>query len=364
MRWSLALLLVIAAPLVQAQDVGSATVIPIQVTGDDASRFTMVVLGDGYTAAEQAKFRAHLDRHLNILWSIEPFRSYRNYFNVYAVSIVSGESGIHCDPEVRERRTTPLMLQFGGGCTNINARGVTVRQGGQPVVQEYAQRATPAPDQILIIANSDTYGGIGGRIATTTGGNAISPLITPHELGHSLGGLTDEYTYSARGRAGDIYDRADEPAAIHMTLLTEDQMRTRPLKWWRWLGEPSESGGRIGRYEGGMGNTRGVWRPSKHSMMISLGYYFDQVSLERMTERIAERTGMIAAATSTDAPVGRRDTLWVTTAHPVYHRLDIAWTTGGRGVPTARNRPYLDLSSLELAAGEQVVTVTVIDDTP
>ena len=108
------------------QDAANATVVPIQITGDPSARFSLVVLGDGYTASEQAKFRAHLDKHLNILWSIEPFRSYRNYFNVYAVEIASTQSGIDCDPEIRQRRTTPLRLRFDGGCTNINARGVIV----------------------------------------------------------------------------------------------------------------------------------------------------------------------------------------------------------------------------------------------
>ena len=64
------------------QEVGSARVVPIQVTGDPEARFSMVVMGDGYTAAEMPRYREHLDKHLNILWSIEPFRSYRNYINV------------------------------------------------------------------------------------------------------------------------------------------------------------------------------------------------------------------------------------------------------------------------------------------
>ena len=306
----------LAIAAVADQEVRTPAVIPLQITGEPASRFALVVLGDGYTAAEQSKFRAHLDKHLNILWSIEPFRSYRSYFNVYGVEIVSGQSGIDCDPEIREPRTTPLQLQFGGGCTNVNARGVTVPQAAQSIVQQHAARATPDVDQILIIANSDSYGGIGGRLATTTGGNALSPLITPHELGHSLGGLIDEYTYGARGRPGGTYT-GGEPNAIHMTLLTETAMRDRQRKWWRWLGEPSEAGGVIGRFEGGSGHTKGIWRPSKHSMMISLGYYFDQVSRERITQRIAERTGLIASSTPIDAPVDRRDVLWIDPAHPV-----------------------------------------------
>jgi hypothetical protein len=357
------MLVSLALASARAQEVGSATVVPIQITGDPDSRFSLVVLGDGYTAAEQGKFRAHLDKHLNILWSLEPFRSYRNYFNVYAVEIISGESGIHCDPEVRQPRTTPLQLQFGGGCTNINARGVTVAQAAQARVREYATRATPNVDQILIIGNSDTYGGIGGRLATTTGGNALSPLITPHELGHSLGGLTDEYTYSARGREGGTYTGA-EPGSAHTTLLSELDMRERQRKWWLWLGEPSESGGVIGRFEGGSGNTKGIWRPSKHSMMISLGYYFDQVSREQMTRRISERTQLIAASTPTEQPVGRRDVLWVDTAHPVYHELRITWKVGEAVVAAANNRPLLDLSSAGLGGGEQTVSVTVVDPTP
>ncbi len=75
-------------------DPGDATVIPIQVTGDPAHRFNLVIVGDGYTAAEQAEFRAHVDKHLNVLWTIEPFKSYRSYVNVYAVSIVS--AGVRC----------------------------------------------------------------------------------------------------------------------------------------------------------------------------------------------------------------------------------------------------------------------------
>jgi len=353
--------LAIAAP--GAQEINTASVIPIQITGDPASRFALVVLGDGYTAAEQSRFRAHLDKHLNILWSIEPFRSYRSYFNVYGVEIVSGQSGIDCDPEIRERRTTPLQLQFGGGCTNRNARGVTVPQAAQAIVQQHATRATPNVDQILIIANSDTYGGIGGRFATTTGGNALSPLITPHELGHSLGGLADEYTYSARGKPGGTY-AGDEPNGIHTTLLTEAAMRDRQRKWWRWLGEPSEAGGLIGRFEGGSGHTKGIWRPSKHSMMISLGYYFDQVGRERLTQRIAERTGLIASSTPTDAPVDRRDVLWIDPAHPMYHELEITWKAGETVLPNPGNRPYLPLESAGLGPGERTVSVTVVDPTP
>jgi hypothetical protein len=375
-RVLMALAAALAVPALQARPqpaVGDATVVPIQVTGDPAKRFSMVVLGDGYTAAELPRFRQHVDKHLNILWSIEPFRSYRNYINVYAVEIVSGESGITCDPEVRERRNTPLGLEFGGGCTNRNARGITVGMGRQDAVRKYAAMATPAYDQILIIANTDTYGGIGGALATTSGGNSLGPLITPHELGHSLGRLGDEYTYSARGKAGGAYT-GGEPSSPHMTVMSIEDMLTKQAKWFRWLGEESESGGKIERYEGGSQRTTGIWRPSKHSMMISVGYYFDQVSRERMVQRISEQVELIADSTPTDTALSPiTDVIWIETPQPIYHELSVTWTVDGRPVgarPGAgalaaapQNLRHFSLDGHGVKLGS-IVTVTVVDPTP
>ena len=343
----------------QSQEVGSSRVVPIQVTGDPEARFSMVVMGDGYTAAEMPRYREHLDKHLNILWSIEPFRSYRNYINVYSVEIVSADSGVTCDPEVRQQKNTPLGLNFGGGCTNINARGITVAQGKQQAVRDYAAKATPHFDQILIIANTDTYGGIGGSLATTSGGNSLGPLITPHELGHSLGRLQDEYTYSARGKPGGPYT-GGEPNSGHMTIMSIEDMLTKQAKWYRWLGEESESGGKIGRYEGGSSRTTGIWRPSKHSMMISVGYYFDQPSRERMVQRISEQVKLIARASP--EPGGTLSTGWIETPQPVYHDLNVTWTVNDKVIESARNQRYLDLTPFKLPGGAKV-TATVVDPT-
>jgi len=336
-----------------------ARVVPVSVNGDPAARFVLVVMSDGYTAADLPKYRAHVDKHLNVLWSIEPFRSYRNYINVYSIEIESPDSGITCDPDAAgpKQKKTPLGAHFQGGCENPNARGVLVNQNA---AREYAKRATPHFDQILVITNTDTYGGIGGAVATTSGGNSLGVLITPHELGHSLGRLQDEYTYRERGVPGGPY-KGEEPASIHHTLLSEEQMRAGQKKWYRWLGDESESGGRIGRFEGGLYSTAGVWRPSKHSMMISIGYYFDQVSRERMVQRISEQVNLIAGGTPADRPVTHDEILRVETAHPNYHELEIGWAVDGKEADAARNARYLDLGKFPSA---REVTVTVTDPTP
>ena len=54
--------------------------------------------------------------------------------------------------------------------------------------------------QTLAIFNTFTYGGIGGTQATTSGGSPQGPLISTHELGHSLGQMADEYPYTSARR--------------------------------------------------------------------------------------------------------------------------------------------------------------------
>ncbi|WP_284750116.1 M64 family metallopeptidase [Amycolatopsis sp. RTGN1] len=363
-KWAglVAALLITAGVATPAQaEEPAATVTDVQVTGPVAQRFNLVVLGDGYTAAEQPKFFADVQRHVSTLWSLEPFKSYRSYFNVYAVSIASPESGVDCDSSLdAPRRDTPLNMGFWGGCNAASVqRLLTV---DDDAAQRYADRVpgtTRANRQILALANSGTYGGAGGTYATASGGNALSALISPHELGHSLGGLDDEYDYYARNVPGGAYE-GGEPDSIHHTVLTTRQMRDQHAKWYRWLGEPSESGGTIGRFEGGLYTQTGVWRPSRHSMMKTLGYAFDQVGRERMTQRISAKVPLIGGGTPAGT-LGADRVVWVRPMHPVSHRLDVTWTLDGAPLHGA---DALDLRQAHVKPGKHTLIAKVTDPTP
>jgi hypothetical protein len=339
----------------------AATVTDVQVTGPVAQRFNLVILGDGYTAAEQPKFFADVERHVETLWSLEPFKSYRSYFNVYAVSIASPESGVDCDPGLASpKKDTPLNMGFWGSCDAGSVqRLLTVDDAAAQRYADLVPGTTRANRQILALGNSETYGGAGGTYATASGGNALSALISPHELGHSLGGLDDEYDYYARAVPGGAYE-GGEPASIHHTLLTEQQMRDQHAKWWRWLGEPSESGGTIGRAEGGLYTQTGVWRPSAHSMMKTLGYAFDQVGRERMTQRISAKVPLLGGGTPAGT-IGADRVVWVRPMHPVSHRLDVTWTLDGRAL---RGSDSLDLRQAHVKPGKHTLTAKVTDPTP
>ena len=349
----------LATPAYAAEPATAVT--EVQVTGPVAQRFNLVVLGDGYTAAEQQKFFADVQRHVSTLWSLEPFKSYRSYFNVYAVSLASPESGVDCDPGLdAPKRNTPLNMGFWGGCNPQSVqRLLTVDDAAAQRYADLVPGTTQANRQILALGNSSTYGGAGGTYATASGGNALSALISPHELGHSLGGLDDEYDYYARNVPGGAYE-GGEPDSIHHTLLTEPQLRAQHAKWWRWLGEPSESGGTIGRFEGGLYTQTGVWRPSRHSMMKTLGYAFDQVGRERMTQRIAAKVPLVAGGTPAGT-IGADRVVWVRPMHPVGHRLDVTWKLDGVRLP---GRHAVDLRSAHVRPGRHTLTATVTDPTP
>ena len=176
--------------------------------------------------------------------------------------------------------------------------------------------------QTLAIFNTFTYGGIGGTQATTSGGSPQGPLISLHEIGHSLGTLADEYPYSSRDVVRPCYT-GGEPGSFHHTIHdSAAQMLAAQTKWWRWLGEESLSGGMIGLHEGGGTFPCGQRRPSEHSMMRWIGFDLDQIGLEHMVARVTgmRNSGQMNVQNTPRRHRGRGTrSLWLETGHPRFH---------------------------------------------
>ncbi|HEX9823550.1 MAG TPA: M64 family metallopeptidase, partial [Actinomycetota bacterium] len=378
-------------------------VIPWQITGPPAERLNLIILGDGYQCDQQSLFRGDVARNLAVMWATEPYKSYRNYMNVYAVEISSVHYGVRCDPDGRVRhpdgtirdtgeregpintKNTALRMIYQNGCSDPLARGTVY--GGAPVnCQDYAAYyANPADAcetgnqahnriidqfvvpvigiprtsqsvQTLAIFNTFTYGGIGGTQATTSGGSPQGPLISLHELGHSHGTMADEYPYSSRDVVRPCYT-GGEPGSFHHTIRTSTQdMIDTQFKWWRWIGEESLSGGVIGLHEGGNTYPCGVRRPSEHSIMRWLGFDWDQVGREHMVARITglrDTAAMPLPSRPETGLVGPDEVLWVRPIQPRDHGMQITWRIGGAAgtVVQTNNAPYLDLDTLEPPPG-------------
>jgi len=358
---------------------GDVNVVPLQETGPADERLNLIIFGDGYTADEMDKFHEDVDRNQNVQWSVEPFRSYRNYFNVYMVETPSVDSGISCDPDDENtRRDTFFNLEFDRNCpADELERRIMYGSGGSETRSEIlSEYVTPVLGisadaqniQTLILANTTTYGGIGGTHATTSGGSPQGPLVSLHELGHSLGSLDDEYAYWERGVPGGPHSD-QEPSSFHHTRMSAEEMIENEAKWWRWLGEESESGGIIRAadpdgYESGLYNDSNVWRPSEHSMMRHTGFYFDQVGREHMTQRITgmRNRGEMPLSSTPEGEVGAYDVVWVETMYPRFHELNVTWEINGEEVALELNSRYLELAELDAEEGD-TVKVTVQDET-
>ncbi|MGW2249409.1 M64 family metallopeptidase [Kitasatospora sp. NPDC001660] len=320
--------------------------VDIRRTGDPANRITLVLLGDGYTAAEQELFQQQADRAWRSLMEIEPFRSYQAFFNIRRVEVVSPVSGI-AETESRGRNpSTPLGMHF--WCEGT----ARLLCADEPATARYAGDSA-GPQYLIVLANSSEYGGAGGTgVTTLAGGSPDAGRIIQHEIGHTVGDLGDEYDSAP--------DDADYP---NLSTLDADDMRRKQTKWWRWLGAESPDGaGTVGAYRG----TNGLYRPTPDSVMRTLGSAYNLPSREAIIEELYRRIRPNDPPVPSPGEVTGRPQLDV---RPLpltgAHQLRVDWTVDGVPVePQTADHGRLDTAQLNIPPGHAAtVTATVRDNT-
>jgi len=353
-----------AAELAEA----SEGVTPLHVSGPSENRFDIVIVGDGYTQEELGLFHQHAASKWETIRTTEPFATYADYFNVWAVDVVSNESGVDNDPLPGTMRDTALDMQFWcNGTERLLCMNNTK-------AQQFTQVA-PESDQVLGLANSTKYGGAGGVYATSSGGNSKAGQITVHELGHSIGNLADEYIYYYRaGLDEDAEDDVQiplpylmyvgsvqgEPGQYNITASLEAEMASSKLKWWQWLGETSPGLGRVGTYEGGGYYRYGMYRPTDESLMRFLGRPFNLPGQEKMIQSFYAELDLIDSAPSEDLPLDGASPVTIEVLEPATHDLTIDWYLDGEPVPSAHNS-----TTFEFPSGQHSeLKVRVLDETP
>jgi hypothetical protein len=157
------------------------------VNGPPADKVDLLVIGEGYTAAEMPKFHRDVKRLLPALFAEEPFKSRRSDFNVRALDLPSAVSGVN-RPNAGVFRRTPLSAEY-----NIfdSERYVLTLDN-----RALRDAASAAPYEFIeILVNDRTYGGGGifNDQATASVDSAFSPYVFVHEFGHHFAALADEY---------------------------------------------------------------------------------------------------------------------------------------------------------------------------
>ncbi len=159
----------------------------LQKNGEPATKVDLLIMGDGYTAAEQPKFEQDAHRFIEILFSRPPFREHRQDFNVWGLCPPAAESGVS-RPSSGIHRRSPLGTSYD---TFDTERYVLT-----PENRTLRDFASYAPYEFIeILMNSKTYGGGGifNLYATVAADSEWAPYVFVHEFGHHFAGLADEY---------------------------------------------------------------------------------------------------------------------------------------------------------------------------
>ena len=147
----------------------------------------IVILGDGYSAAEMDKFHKDVAALTDELFTVEPFKSRKADFNVRAVETPSATSGVN-KPHPGVFSRTPLSMSYGAFDSERYALSYDNR-----TIRDVA--ASVPYDYMFILINERTYGGGGifNLYSTVAADNKFSRYIFVHEFGHSFAALADEY---------------------------------------------------------------------------------------------------------------------------------------------------------------------------
>jgi hypothetical protein len=198
------------------------SVVAIQDNGEPGKKVDILLLGDGYTEAEQGAFETKAREMTEKLFATEPFRKRRNDFNVWAIAPATKTAGVS-RPSTHTYRDTPLGVAYDAFRSE---RYVLTYEN-----KAMRRIASSAPyDFVEIITNTETYGGGGiyGLYATVAADSEWADYVFIHEFGHHFAGLADEYYTSSV--AYETPETLVEPYEPNVTaLLDPDKLKWRHL---------------------------------------------------------------------------------------------------------------------------------------
>ena len=177
--------------------------------GEPADKVDLLLVGDGYTAAERDKWHADARRIAELLFAVSPFKERRADFNVWALDLASDESGVArpSDGVARRSAVRASYDAFGSERYVLAFDDTRLREAVAAAPYEFLE----------IVANDRKYGGGGifNLYATVASDNAYTPYVLVHEFGHHFAGLADEYYTS--DVAYDTTPERPEPWEVNAT---------------------------------------------------------------------------------------------------------------------------------------------------
>ena len=259
----------------------------------------IVFMGDAFTDRDMGEggfYDTIMHQSMEEFFAIEPYKSFRNRFNVYQVKVVSPNG------RLGDKYTTALESSIADGSSSID--------GDADKAEVYSLKvpSISTTDNLLtcVMVRDQRYAGTcrmaGSKhsaVAFTAtevyDGEYFGSTLRHEAGGHGFGFLSDEYwdynesvpdskkeNYLSLYEQYGLYSNVDftgDPSKVHWSAFLSDN---------RYKDE-------VGVFEGGALYRFGVWRPSENSMMNQNMEYFNAPSRWAIYKRIMELSGETAS---------------------------------------------------------------------
>ena len=253
--------------------------------GDPSGKLDIVFIPDGYTRDEMGKFKQDVAKFSGYLFEYDPYDSMKDDINIWGVLAPSVESGIDIpgDSVYVDNLLETSYYTFDSERYAMTFNNKVVRDAAANVPY----------DQIIILMNSEKYGGgaIYNYYSVFAGRNEKAKQTFVHEFGHGFAGLADEY-YTSDVAYVDFYPTDVEPWEGNITTLVDFDSKWKDLVADS-LTVPTPDDEKydenmIGVFEGGGYVEKGVYRPTRNSIMKSFtSNEYNEVS-KRIIRRVLE----------------------------------------------------------------------------
>jgi hypothetical protein len=325
-----------------------ADIIELLKTGDSANRVDIVIVAEGYTAAERDKFIADAQKFLKTFLGQEnaklnaPFSNYDGFFNATALFFASAQSGMDQPNNNIEVDTYFNSSQY------LSDGRLLYGDAGKVQFEVSKAMAGNAQELIIVLVNTSIYGGAGGSVAWASAGNSSASELALHEIGHSYAGLQDEYVDTAVAASFPL----DAMAFLNSAHVTNSLSR---IPWKDWLGYVDGDLGVIGTYEGGYYRSTGIWRATQNSKMLSLGKAFSAPEKEAFALKYYADIGDYLSLTSSIPGIYQPVT-------PNQNTFSFTWKFDGKIIATNTGTLFDAYANGGYAAGNKL-SLTTIDKT-
>ena len=262
----------------------------------------IVFMGDGWNgeSISNGEYLSMVREQMEYFFGVEPYKSHRDYFNVYVTFPLSQEKGVNTMHTYVNNRFGTLY----GNDERICTRNQLLTETDE--VFKYAVEHSPLKEsdrwksQLILIPNSKEYEGV-----TYYDGNCALSICPPSErpypqdtrgvvqheaCGHGFGKLGDENIVKQAWATPDILAEINEnhERGWMQNLATTSKMSQ--VAWKDFIYDQRYSD-QVDVFEGGYGYMRGVFRCENNSCMNYGIPYFNAISRLDIMRRIRDYSG-------------------------------------------------------------------------